>query len=168
MKISLGLKNAARVDLVRMLSLLLTDEYVLYATTWDYHWQTGPECGGLQEELATQYEQIAQCIDEIATHTLNAGDGGHWAGLTKAVRSSADRASGLTVERMLEDLLVMHDEIILQLHADTKACTAEPKNAGTAAFLTDLTEQHESAVWILRAQLETMAEKTSQIHLLGT
>ncbi len=43
----IGLSDGARLEVGQMLNLLLADEYVLYATAHDYHWNvTGPNFEG--------------------------------------------------------------------------------------------------------------------------
>lgn len=147
-----------------MLNLLLADEYVLYAATRDYHWNvTGPEFYSLHKQFEDQYGQIAGWIDEVAerTRAIGVGARGNWADLTQATRTSADPGIGLPAENMLGELLALHEDLIVQLRADSAACADRFKDAGTADFLTQLMAKHEKAAWILRAQLETEEEETS-------
>jgi len=164
MKINIGLNDEARLEVGQILNLLLADEYVLYATTRDYHWNvTGPEFYHLHKQFESQYEQIADWIDQIAERARSIGIGarGNWADLTKSARSSADPGVGLPAEHMLAELLALHEEMIVQLRTDGEACTKSFNDTGTADFLTGLMEQHEKAAWMLRAQLESEEEETS-------
>jgi starvation-inducible DNA-binding protein len=169
MKTNIGLNDEARLEVGSMLNLLLADEYVLYATTRDYHWNvTGPEFLSLHQQFEAQYEQIAQWIDDVAerARAIGAGARGNWADLARAARSSADPGIGLSAEHMLSELLALHEELIVQLRTDSEACTGRFKDAGTADFLTGLMEQHEKTAWMLRAQLESEEEETSQYQPL--
>jgi starvation-inducible DNA-binding protein len=171
MKTNIGLNDEARLEVGQMLNLLLADEYVLYATTRDYHWNvTGPEFLSLHKQFEAQYEQIEQWIDDVAerARAIGAGARGNWADLTKTARSSADPGIGLAAEHMLSELLALHEDLIVQLRTDSEACTERFKDAGTADFLTGLMEQHEKAAWMLRAQLETEEEEASQYQPLET
>jgi starvation-inducible DNA-binding protein len=171
MKTNIGLNDEARLEVGSMLNLLLADEYVLYLTTRDYHWNvTGPEFPGLHKQFEGQYEQIAQWIDDVAerARAIGAGARGNLADLVKAARLSADRGIDLPAEHMLSELLALHEELTVQLRADSEACTERFKDAGTADFLTGLMEQHEKAAWMLRAQLETEEEEASQYQSLET
>lgn len=164
MKTNLGLDDATRLEVGQMLNLLLADETVLYATTRDYHWNvTGPEFFSLHQQFEEHYEQIAGWIDEIAERARAIGTGarGNWADLTKAARTSADPGIGLPAEHMLAELLALHEDLVVQLRADSDACTERFKDAGTADFLTGLMARHEKAAWMLRSQLETEEEETS-------
>lgn len=164
MKTNIGLNDEGRLEIGQMLNLLLADEYVLYATTRDYHWNvTGPEFCSLHKQFEEQFEQIAHWIDDVAerARAIGVGARGNWADLTKAARSSADPGIDLAAEHMLSELLALHEEMIVQLRTDSEACTERFKDAGTADFLTGLMEQHEKAAWMLRAQLETEEEEAS-------
>jgi starvation-inducible DNA-binding protein len=169
MKTNIGLNDEARLEVGQMLNLLLADEYVLYTTTRDYHWNvTGPDFLSLHKQFEAQYEQIAQWIDDVAerARAIGAGARGNWADLIKAARSSADAGIGLPAEHMLSELLALHEELIVQLRTDSEACTERFTDAGTADFLTGLMEQHEKAAWMIRAQLESEEEEASQYQSL--
>ncbi|MBK9990723.1 MAG: DNA starvation/stationary phase protection protein [Verrucomicrobia bacterium] len=87
MKINIGLNDEARLEVGQILNLLLADEYMLYATTRDYHWNvTGPEFLSLHQQFESQYTQIAEWIDQIAERARSIGIGarGNWVDLTKA------------------------------------------------------------------------------------
>ena len=53
--------------------------------------------------------------------------------------------------------------MIVQLRADSDACIKRFEDSGTADFLTGLMERHEKTAWMLRSQLETEEEETSQL-----
>jgi len=169
MNTNIGLNDEARLEVGSMLNLLLADEYVLYVTTRDYHWNvTGPEFPSLHKQFEGQYEQIAQWIDDVAerARAIGAGARGNLADLVKAARLSADPGIDLPAEHMLSELLALHEELIVQLRADSEACLERFKDAGTADFLTGLMEKHEKAAWMLRAQLETEEQESSQYQPL--
>jgi starvation-inducible DNA-binding protein len=154
MKTNIGISDEARREVGQLLNLILVDEYVLYITTRDYHWNvTGPEFRSLHQQFEEQYEQIALWIDDVAERARAIGTDarGNWADLMKAARTSAAPGAGLAAETMLAELLALHEELIVQLRRDSEACTERYKDAGTADFLTGLMEQHEKAAWMIRA-----------------
>jgi starvation-inducible DNA-binding protein len=165
MKTNIGLNDEARLEVGQILNLILADESVLYATTRDYHWNvTGPEFQSLHLQFESQYEQLAEWIDAVAerTRAIGVGAEGNWADLAKAARTSADPGMDLSAERMLSELLALHEEMIVQLRTDAVACLDRYSDAGTADFLTGLMEKHEKAAWMLRSQLETEEAEVSQ------
>jgi len=164
MKTNIGLSEEARLEVGQILNLLLADEFVLYATTRDYHWNvTGPEFRSLHQQFEDQYEQSAKWIDDVAerARAIGVGARGNWADLTKAARSSADPGIDLPAEHMLGELLALHEDLIVQLRTDSETCLERFRDAGTADFLTGLMEQHEKSAWMLRAQLETEEAEAS-------
>ncbi|MFZ1056911.1 MAG: DNA starvation/stationary phase protection protein [Opitutaceae bacterium] len=165
MKTNIGLNDEARLEVGQMLNLLLADESVLYATTRDYHWNvTGPEFRSLHLEFETQYELLAEMIDDVAERARSIGVGarGNWADLGKSARCSADPGIDLSGDHMLSELLALHEELIVQLRSDSDACIERYGDAGTADFLTGLMEKHEKTAWMLRSQLETEEEEASE------
>jgi starvation-inducible DNA-binding protein len=165
MKTNLGLTDETRLEVGQMLNLLLADESVLYATTRDYHWNvTGPNFHTLHLQFEAQYNQVADSIDQIAerARAIGVGARGNWADLGKAARCSAEPGIGLAAEHMVGELLALHEDLIVQLRADSEACAVRFKDAGTADFLTGLMEQHEKTAWMLRAQIETEEEEETQ------
>jgi starvation-inducible DNA-binding protein len=164
MKSNIGLNDEARLEVGQMLNLILADEYVLYATTRDYHWNvTGPGFLGLHQQFEAQYNELAQWIDDVAERARAVGVGarGNWADLTKAARTSADPGIGLSAEHMFSELLALHEEMIVQLRTDSEACTDRYRDAGTADFLTGLMARHEKVAWMLRAELETEEQEVA-------
>jgi len=132
MKTNIGLNDEARLEIGQMLNLLLADEYVLYATTRDYHWNvTGPEFHSLHKEFEDQYGQVADWIDQVAerARAIGAGARGNWADLTKAARSSADPGIDLSSDHMLSELLALHEDLVVQLRKDA----ASAERLGTSA-----------------------------------
>ncbi len=165
MKTNIGLNDETRLEVGQILNLILADEYVLYATTRDYHWNvTGPDFRSLHLQFEEQFEMTAGWIDDVAerARAIGAGAEGNWADLTKAARTSADPGIGLAADEMLLELLSLHEEMVVQLRTDCESCLNRYGDAGTADFLTGLMEKHEKAAWMLRAQLETEEEEATQ------
>ena len=157
MKTRIGLPEETCYEVGQILNLLLADEYVLNATTRDYHWNvTGPKFDSLHKEFEAQSKLIAGWIDEVAerARAIGAGARGSWVELTTASRVSASAGMGLLGDDMLAELLSLHETIIVQIRADTEACSSRYKDAGTTDFLAGLLVRHEKAAWTLRAQLE--------------
>jgi len=163
MKTNIGLNDETRLEVGQILNLLLADEFVLYATTRDYHWNvTGPSFRSLHQEFQEQFEQLALWIDDVAERARAIGSiaRGNWADLVKSARVSADPGAGLAAEHMVSELLALHEDMIVQLRADSESCLNRYKDAGTADFLTGLMEKHEKTAWMIRSQLETEEEET--------
>ena len=67
MKIDIALSDKNRKSAVEILNRLLSDEYVLYTKTRNYHWNvTGPDFSELHKFFEAQYEELDNLIDEVA------------------------------------------------------------------------------------------------------
>lgn len=164
MKTHIGLSDEARLEVGRILNLTLAEEYVLFTTIKDYHWNvTGPEFSSLHLQFDIQAAAVLASIDDIAerARAIGVGARGNWADLAKAARSSADAGTGLPAEGMLAELLTLHEGLIVQLRADIEACATLYKDVGNADFLTGLLKAHEKTAWLLRSQLETEEAETA-------
>jgi len=155
-KLNIALSDDARTEVGRLLNSLLADEYVLYATAHDYHWNvTGANFGDLHQLFEKQYEEVHLLLDEIAerARAIGVAAQGSWDELKKAARASAEAGTGLSAENMLVELLRLTENLIVQLRADVPT-VALKGDAGTADFLTKVMEQHEKAAWMIRSHLQ--------------
>ncbi len=162
-KPNIGLSDGARAEVGQRLNLLLADEYVLYATTHDYHWNvTGPNFEGLHVLFETQYSQVHEFLDAIAerARAIGVGARGSWADLTKAARAAAQPGTDLPAEGMLLELVTLHEDLAIQLRGDVANAT-RLADIGTADFLTGLLEKHEKAAWMLRSHLQAREPVTA-------
>lgn len=69
--------------------------------------------------------------------------------LVHAARSAADPASVLCSDRMLAELLALHEDMIEQLRLERLA------TVGNLEFLTTMIDQHENTAAMLRAKLRS-------------
>ncbi len=148
-----------------MLNLLVADEYVLYATTRDFQWNvTGPMSHRLQEQFEWQAEHIAGWIDDLAERARAIGIGvrGNLAGLPTATRLGSEPGIDLPAPYMLARLIALHEELMIQLHADSEVCLEQFMDVLTSEVLTGILAQHTNAAGTLRSLLEGAAEDASQ------
>ena len=67
MKPNIGLSDKEREGVVEILNTLLSDEYVLYTKTRNYHWNVvGPQFNDLHKFFESQYEALNEVIDDVA------------------------------------------------------------------------------------------------------
>jgi starvation-inducible DNA-binding protein len=157
MAINIGLKDADREGVSRILGALLADEYVLYTKTRNYHWNVvGPQFNDLHKFFEGQYEELDDFVDDVAERARALG---HPAPATLAEFARLTRLAEQPGVRppardMLASLLADHETIIRSLRGDLETCAEELHDAGTSDFLTGLMEKHEKMAWMLRAFLE--------------
>ena len=155
----LGIEEDNRIAVVGVLNALLSDEYVLYTKTRNFHWNvTGPNFKALHGFFEEQYRQLDEAVDLVAERARKLG--GDAAGtleefLELARLEEAPSASPPPANKMLATLLADHEKVIRQLREDIKACEETYDDQGTMDFLTGLMEEHEKMAWMLRAHLES-------------
>ncbi len=156
MKTNIGLSDKEKQGCLKILDRVLSDEYVLYTKTRNYHWNiTGPDFSELHKFFEAQYTELNIVIDDVAerARALGGRSLGSLAEFLKETRLKEDKSSSTDSKHMLKSLLADHEALIHSLRKDVDACTDEYHDAGTADFLTGLMEQHEKMAWMLRAYL---------------
>ncbi|HEY1374341.1 MAG TPA: DNA starvation/stationary phase protection protein [Candidatus Binatia bacterium] len=150
MKPNIGLSDSQLQGAVDVLNTLLSDEYVLYTKTRNYHWNVyGPQFNDLHKFFEEQYKDLDEIVDEVAERARALGG---WAAGTLAeflenTRLDEEKNEYPDAGHMLSNLVADHESVIRKLRVDL---TTE----GMENFLTDLLERHEKMAWMLRAFLE--------------
>lgn len=154
MKPNIGLTDVDSVAVVQLLNVILSDEFVLYTKTLNFHWNVkGPHFSALHTFFESQYRELADIIDVVAERARALG-GRAFGTMTAFVEySRLEEAPGLTPsdEHMIEILLKDHETLIQNLRKDLETCSSQHNDAGTNNLLTDLMEKHEKMAWMLRA-----------------
>ncbi len=157
MKTNIGISDAGRSGAIEILNHLLSDEYVLYTKTRNYHWNViGPDFSELHKFFEAQYEALDEIIDEVAERARSLG-GKSFGTLKEFAQRTRLRefpAEHSDAKKMITNLLTDHETIIVALRQDLVKCAEEYGDMGTSDFLTGLMEQHEKMGWMLRAYLE--------------
>src|SRR6266436_1324028 len=67
MKPNIGIHDTQRAAVVEILNTLLSDEYLLYTKTRNYHWNVvGLQFNDLHKFFEAQYEELDDIVDEVA------------------------------------------------------------------------------------------------------
>jgi starvation-inducible DNA-binding protein len=157
MRPAIGLSEEDRTGIVAVLNALLSDEYVLYTKTRNYHWNVvGPQFHDVHRFLELQYEELSEIVDEVAERTRALGG---WALGTlqeflQHTRLSEHPEQYPDARTMLANLLADHEAVIRTLRQDIEASVSKYHDMGTSNFLTELMGRHEKMAWMLRAFLE--------------
>jgi starvation-inducible DNA-binding protein len=157
MKPSIGIPDANRGGVIKLLAPLLADEYVLYTKTRNYHWNVvGPHFNDLHKFFEAQYEELDGFVDDVAERIRQLGgpSPGTLAEFTKAARIKERPGQRPNARGMLTALLADHEAVIKTLRADLATAMDKFSDAGTSDFLTGLMEKHEKMAWMLRAAAE--------------
>ena len=154
MKPNIGINDAQRAAVVEILNTLLSDEYLLYTKTRNYHWNVvGPQFNDLHKFFEAQYEELNGIVDEVAerARTLGGNALGTLAEFTQHARLKEQPGQVPDAKGMLAALLADHEAVIRSLRTDAEVTMDKHKDAGTNDFLIGLMEKHEKMSWMLRA-----------------
>lgn len=152
----IGLSDNARQQITTTLNKRLSDTVALYVKTRNYHWNvTGIEFIQLHEMFESQYDQLAEAMDEIAERVRQLG------GVAFGTLDEFKKNTGLseapgerpTAEQMIRNLLADHETVIRTLRDDADKAD-KLGDMGTNDFLIGLMQVHEKIAWFLRAHLE--------------
>jgi len=67
MKPNIDLSDEQRDGVVEILNLVLSDEYLLYTKTRNYHWNmVGPQFNDLHKFFEEQYTKLNEIVDDVA------------------------------------------------------------------------------------------------------
>jgi starvation-inducible DNA-binding protein len=153
---NIGLADEQRAAVVKILNTLLSDEYVLYTKTRNYHWNVlGPQFNDLHKFFEEQYTELTEVVDDVAERARSLGG---WAlgtlkEFSQHARLTEHPDQYPNARQMIANLLADHETIVRQLRIDLE--TAEKHHdMGTNDFLTGLMEKHEKMAWMLRAFLQ--------------
>jgi starvation-inducible DNA-binding protein len=157
MKLNIGLSEQQRDGVVKILNLLLSDEYLLYTKTRNYHWNvTGPQFNDLHKFFEEQYTELNEVVDDVAERARSLGEWsfGTLTEFTQHTRLTEHPGQYPKAREMIASLLADHEALIRQLRVDLEVCAERYHDMGTNDFLTGLMEKHEKMAWMLRAFLE--------------
>ena len=138
------------------LNKLLADEFVLYTKTRNFHWNIeGPNFMELHKFYESQYEQLAEMIDEIAerVRTLGHYAEGRLKDFLKIARLEEEAYTNVQKEQM-QFLLDDHETIIREIRQQVTKFADENKDPGSADFITGVMEKHEKMAWMIRSYLK--------------
>lgn len=157
MKLNIGLSEEQCDGVVKILNLLLSDEYLLYTKTRNYHWNVvGPQFNDLHKFFEEQYTELNEVVDDVAERARSVGGSafGTLTEFSQHARLTEHPGPYPKAREMIGNLLADHEAIVRQLRVDLEACAERYHDMGTSDFLTGLMEKHEKTAWMLRAFLQ--------------
>jgi starvation-inducible DNA-binding protein len=156
MKLNIGVSEEQRAGVVTILNTLLSDEYLLYTKTRNYHWNvTGLQFNDLHKFFEEQYTELNEVVDDVAerARSLDGWAFGALIEFSQHTRLREHPGQYPKAREMITNLLADHETIIRQLRTDLETCADKYHDMGTNDFLTGLMEKHEKMAWMLRAFL---------------
>ena len=156
MEPKIGIQDEQRWRVVEILNTALSDEFVLYTVTRNFHWNVGgPQFSELHEFFDEQYQQLNTVVDDVAERVRSLG--GRALGTLHDFLQHArlkEHHELSDPSEMIAALLSDHETVIRALRGDVELCSDEYGDQGTSDFLSELVQRHEKMAWMLRAFLE--------------
>lgn len=157
MPVNIGLSAEQCQGVAQLLTILLSDEYVLYTKTRHYHWNVvGPQFHDLHKLFEEQYKVLNEMVDDMAERIRILGKPtiGTLAEFSQHTRLKEHPGHYPSARDMLTNLQTDHEQLIRQLRRDAQMCAEEYQDQGTHDFLIGVMLHHEKMAWMLRAFLE--------------
>lgn len=155
-RVEIGIGEEDRRAIAERLQGRLSDLYVLYTKTWNYHWNvTGRDFYQLHELFGEQYEQMAMQIDVLAERIRALGYYPQGSLAAFRARSEIPDAPDETpsAAAMIQDLLRSHEQIVQTLREDFEPVGDAHGDLVTQDLLIDAARAHAKMAWMLRAHL---------------
>lgn len=155
-KANIGISDKNRQTIANQLSIILSDEFVLYSKTLNAHWNIeGPDFHAAHLYLETLYNEQQGIIDTVAEKIRALG---HYvsAQLNKYLELthlSEDSLKKNDSQTFFKDLLDDHESIIVFIRENIKPIADELKGEGISDYVTGLMEYHMKTAWMLRSHL---------------
>ena len=155
--LQIGLTEETRVFVCNQLTIILSDQYVLFTKLFKYHWNVkGQNFGPLHALFEKGYRMMFDDVDETAERIVQLG-----------FQTPATLKEFLTFSRLEEHpginpiaedmiLFLVNDfqSIIIQIRECINLTDSTYRDMGTNNFLTDLIQKYEKYVWLLRSHIE--------------
>lgn len=154
--INIGIEEKNRKQIAEILNLILSNEYVLYTKTLNFHWNVeGKQFHDLHIFFKKLYEQLLDINDDVAERVRSIGFKafGTLSEFIKNTTLTEEPNNYPAALSMIAILLADHEKIIQQIRLSLDVIL-NLGDEGTNNFLTDLMEKHEKTAWMLRAHLQ--------------
>jgi starvation-inducible DNA-binding protein len=153
MKPNIDLSDKSLKGVINILSDILANQHVLYLKTRKFHWNVyGESFMEFHLLFEGQYKELEESIDEVAERIGKLG--GDTIGTMEEFlkRATLKESPGKypKSKEMAAELLKDHESCIAGLRKSIEECDDKYEDAGTADFLTNMLQQHETTAWKLR------------------
>ncbi len=136
------------------LKRILADTYALQLKTQNYHWNVqGAHFKQLHELFESQYDELAEAVDEVAEHIRQLGikaPGSFRA--FEELKSISDADDNLDEQGMVQSLLDSHEAFLEALEAG-RAAAESADDEVVNDFLIGRLTAHRKLAWFLKSSL---------------
>jgi starvation-inducible DNA-binding protein len=153
--IEIGIDAPDRKALADALAKLLSDSYVLYLKTHNFHWNvTGPMFPMLHAMFEQQYTELAAAVDQIAERIRALGHPAPGSCAQFARLSSIKEELGMPHAEAMIQQLVEGQEALTRTARKAFPVAEHAGDQVTMELLTQRLQVHEKNAWMLRTLLE--------------
>ena len=120
-KPNIGISDKHREAVIQILNTVLSDEFVLYTKTRNFHWNvTGPQFNDLHKFFDEQYQALNETVDEVAERTRALGGRalGTLAEFLREARLKEHPKPNIDAYEMISLLVNDHEMLIRHLRDD--------------------------------------------------
>ncbi len=141
-------------QITEKLSHIVSDTFVLYIKTLNFHWNmVGKEFYMYHHLLQEQYEEHQEAIDQLAERIRMLGRPSPGSMKSFLKKACLKESEGLkSAEVMIQELVDDHEALVEHCHAIIQF-TDEVHDQGTADLLTERIRSHSKQAWLLRSHL---------------
>ena len=157
-EINIGISEKDRKTVCKGLNKLLSDSYILYLKTQNYHWNvTGPMFQSLHLLFENQYQEQAIAVDEIAERIRALGEyaPGSFAAFSK-ISSIKEESSIPSTEEMIYNL-IHGNEAVVTTAREIVSLADECEDDVTSDLMINRMQIHEKNAWMLRSLIKHQA-----------
>ena len=154
MQIDIGISEELRQEIGAGLSRLLSDTYILYLKTHNFHWNvTGPLFNTLHLMFEAQYNELALAVDLIAERIRALGVPAPGSFAQYTTLTSVPEETGVPAADEMIRQLLKDQETVVRTARTIFPTVEKASDQPTADLLTQRMQVHEKTAWMLRSLL---------------
>jgi starvation-inducible DNA-binding protein len=154
---NIGISVQDRNISIGLLNNILSDMFVLYLQTLNYHWNiVGPQFNDYHKLFDGQYNELFEEIDMVAERVRAVG-GIAYGTMQEMISNASLQEDGGDIpepRQMVKNLLSQHEKLIRNLRVAVDQTAENMRDMGTSDFLNGIMITHEKTAWMLRALAE--------------
>jgi starvation-inducible DNA-binding protein len=149
---NIGLSDEAKRECAVALSKVLSETFVLYLKTHNFHWNVeGPQFLGLHKMFEEQYRDLWNSIDDIAERIRALGQPAP--GTTAKLKELAEIKESERIPSAMEMLreLISDNETAARTIRAALSIAQDAGDEATAGLLADRLSYHEKQAWMMKS-----------------
>ncbi|MBX9586486.1 MAG: DNA starvation/stationary phase protection protein [Gammaproteobacteria bacterium] len=154
MSVKIGISDKNCSQIVKQLSVIMSDTYLLYVKTQNFHWNvTSPLFPSLHLMFESQYEELQGAVDVLAERIRALGhfSPGSFAQFT-SFGNIKESTKVPSANDMLKQLLADHELLCREIRDAIPAIQKLGDEVSGDTLIERLT-QHEKTAWMLRSSI---------------